>query len=262
MRLLMPLNLVLGGGATGGGGGGTTPPNLIFGSNLLAWYKKATGIYDAIVGGSLVSADATEIGRWEDQSGNGYHATRANGNVGVGHLQWSTATTDRGSGSVHFTGDSAAFLAIPDAVGSALSAAGQGQLWVRIIDPSYDTAAGSWDFGTDAASNHYRYTDGHWYDGFGTNTRKDCGNPTFDTNNVWHVLSVWSAANDYGAVINNGADFSFTTGTNTVAFRTTNVHFGCSNDTYAMNSWVGEIAITKAKATSTQNAQMQTYLST
>lgn len=46
-------------------------------SGLAIWYQGETGIYDSTVGGSAVTADAATIARWEDQSGNGRHATQA-----------------------------------------------------------------------------------------------------------------------------------------------------------------------------------------
>lgn len=44
---------------------------------LKARYRADLGVYDANVGGSLITVDATGIGRWEDQSGNGYHIIQA-----------------------------------------------------------------------------------------------------------------------------------------------------------------------------------------
>jgi hypothetical protein len=47
-------------------------------TGLLAWWdaSDATTLYDATSGGSLVAADGA-VARWEDKSGNGYHATDA-----------------------------------------------------------------------------------------------------------------------------------------------------------------------------------------
>jgi lysophospholipase L1-like esterase len=59
-----------------GGGGSSTPgPDTL--TNLYAWYKAGSGMYDATSGGSLVTTNRGQIARWEDQSGNGRHITQA-----------------------------------------------------------------------------------------------------------------------------------------------------------------------------------------
>lgn len=241
---------------------GVATPDVTLGPNLLVWYKKNTGIYDAISGGSLVSVNGTQIGRWEDQSGNGYHAVRAEP-VTSGNFTWNTTVTDRGAGVLNFHGDNGAYLSIPNAVGTALSSAGHGQMWVRIKKVAGQKCDGSGfaDFGTDSNANHYFWTDCNWYDGWGSNSRKNCGNVSFDTTSAFNVASVWSAPSDYGAMIDNGTHFSFTTVSNTVSFRTSSLRYGCSNATYGQNSYVSEIVIANAKASTAQNTAMQLYLS-
>lgn len=42
-------------------------------TGCLAWFDATTGLYNSAVGGSLVTTDGGNIGRWEDQSGNNRH---------------------------------------------------------------------------------------------------------------------------------------------------------------------------------------------
>ena len=46
-------------------------------SGLSLWLDSTTGLYDATSGGSLVTANAASVARWEDQSGNSRHATQS-----------------------------------------------------------------------------------------------------------------------------------------------------------------------------------------
>jgi hypothetical protein len=45
-------------------------------SGLRLWLDATTGLFDATTGGSAVTTDASEVARWEDQSGNAYHVTQ------------------------------------------------------------------------------------------------------------------------------------------------------------------------------------------
>jgi hypothetical protein len=46
-------------------------------SGLQLWLDATTGLFDATSGGSAVTTNASSVARWEDQSGNGRHATQA-----------------------------------------------------------------------------------------------------------------------------------------------------------------------------------------
>ena len=48
-------------------------PDMIRGLNC--WYDATTGLYNAVSGGTAVTANGGAIYRWEDRSGNGYHLT-------------------------------------------------------------------------------------------------------------------------------------------------------------------------------------------
>ena len=46
-------------------------------SGLQLWLDATTGLFDATSGGNAVTTDGSAVARWEDQSGNGRHATQA-----------------------------------------------------------------------------------------------------------------------------------------------------------------------------------------
>jgi hypothetical protein len=49
-------------------------------SGLQLWLDATTGLFDATSGGSAVTTDGSAVARWEDQSGNGRHATQTTSN--------------------------------------------------------------------------------------------------------------------------------------------------------------------------------------
>jgi len=49
-------------------------------SGLQLWLDATTGLFDATSGGSEVTTDGSSVARWEDQSGNGRHATQTTSN--------------------------------------------------------------------------------------------------------------------------------------------------------------------------------------
>jgi hypothetical protein len=49
-------------------------------ANMTLWLDATTGLFDATTGGSAVTADASAVARWEDQSGNARHFTQSTSN--------------------------------------------------------------------------------------------------------------------------------------------------------------------------------------
>jgi hypothetical protein len=244
--------------ASGGGSGGGGTPDTILTTNLLAWYKKGTGIYDAVSGGSLVSADGTQIGRWEDASGNGYHSTRITA-IGVGDTKWSTSVTDRGSGTVFFNNSSASFSFEP--FRSVIQAGHACEMWIRLKNISDAGGNGGWFLGGTNAT-HFLYSDGHWYDSFFSTNRRDLGNPTPDTSAGFVVVDVYSVTDEWEAFMNNTSLRHDTgAGSNTVDAGSTGYRIG-EDFGYTLGSHVSEIVFSKAKATTTQRNDMYTYLTT
>lgn len=64
-------------GFFGGAAKAFSPSNI---SGLQLWLDATTGLFDATSGGNAVTTDGSAVARWEDQSGNGYHATQGTSN--------------------------------------------------------------------------------------------------------------------------------------------------------------------------------------
>lgn len=226
---------------------GPDGPDVIFGSDLVAWYRAWTGVYTTPGGSTLVSADGDVAGRWEDQSGNGYHLLQPGG-LAIG--QWRTGTTDRSHGTIEFVNTS---YSIPDGLVTTLGSAGVGEMWLRgkLIGP-----AGAWSVSSAGAGTEFYWSgDNHIYDGFGTNSRKDTGISIIQATiaSAFWYYHVYSAAGDWASSFNGSSQFS--TASNTVNFLTTGA-------TFYVKAYVSEIVFTKVKSDSTQNTAMDTYLTT
>lgn len=228
-----------------------TTPDTIFDSDLVAWYKIGTGIYNAISGGSLVSSDNEEVGRWEDASGNGYHALRHT-STSTSSLPWKTGTTFRGVGTVLFS--AGGYLEIPGAVGSAMLAAGAGAMMI-----AFKTSGGSngaWDFSASDFSSHFPYSNGEWYEGFGATARKPMG-AIPDTTTAFHSMCIASSTNISGyiddSLIHSEGIF--------LTFRSSGIKFGESqSSTYKLGAFVSEIVIVQRVPSSDERTAMDTYL--
>lgn len=241
------------------GGGGSLPV-----SSPLVWYKRGTGLYtDA--GTTLASADGDRIAQWNDQSGNGYHATQT---TSADRPEYRPLVTYLSQPALKFKFNDGAgtthnyFLVIPDAVGAALNTAGAGEFFVTLKDTDANTGGlntqrGSWKFGTSGAVALFLWEDGKIYEDWGTNTRHDAISPGQDLSDAFSVYNVWSASNDY-AVNLDGVSL-FTTATSTVSFPATGIHFGeCSG--FGLAAYVSEVVIFARKLTSGDRASMLTYL--
>ncbi len=247
-------------------GGSTQPtPVTTLGSDLLAWWKRGTGIYDALVGGSLVTSDGQEVGRWEDQSGNGYHLVRDSA-INSHFLTWRPGTTHLGAGTIQSfdsgTLDGTHF-AVPDALMTALGSAGEGEIWCSWRARLASQGNGIWAFGNTGGSpnNHYEWTDGHVYDSWGSDTRKDTGdlNASYDIHAAFHVYNVYSKTSDWQSFYNNVSFYS--TGSNTVAFLSTGAKILESvSSAYPWYGFVSEIVIAKKKVTTPQRTAIYNWL--
>lgn len=240
----------------GGGGGGVSTPDVILGSDLIGWFQPGgVGVYDNTTGGSLVSTAGTEVGRWEDQSGNGSHFVR-NGSMAFGHLQWEPATTDnRGFGSVQFSFLNVVTLLAATGLCGALNAAGQGELWVKMMLTRASGSDGGPDFSSAGANAQFEWSDGHVYETFGTNARKDTGIPSIQATvtSAFFVYNVYGAPGDWQSFFNNTSQFSTLTNT---------IDFHASGSTFWYPAYVNEIVFSKAKSSTTQRGDMYTYLTT
>jgi hypothetical protein len=252
--------------APGGGGSPGTLP--VAGATL--WLAPGFGQYtDA--GSTPVSSDGDLILQWNDQSGNGYHATQAAYNPIFGPFPpaYRPGVTNRGKATAGFRTAGASgnhnnyWLDLPNALGTALVAAGEAEMFVVFKNADANTGGavtsrGAWHLGT-AGSSFLLWVDGLIYEGFGTNSRKNSISPGGDLSSAFHVYDVWSKTNDYGILLDNSSLFS--TSTNTVAFNTTSLKFGHDDSGFDdFSAWVSEIIIFPFKLGSTDRGLMYTYL--
>lgn len=176
------------------------------------------GPYGASVNGLMwfdasqeVVANGTLIDSLTDRSGAGNHSAAS---TGATRATLTTAVIN-GKAVYRFNRAQAYNLA------NVFSALTSGEVFLAVkldADPpsSFDWS-GLWHFGTNTDSDHYPFTDGVIYDGWGSTARKTAGNPTLSLAaariyNVSSAPGAWTARLD-------GTQL-FTTATNTVAFTT------------------------------------------
>lgn len=185
-----------------------TPASL---GSLIGWYKA-----DEIEGA------AGTIDTWPDLSGNGHDWTQA-----TGALRPSTVDSVlNGKRIVRFAGH---YLDTPTALWTGLTQGSLFSVTKKLNDPASSTARSAWHNFSNPNFNsgsHFPFTDGVLYAGFGTSSRKNYGNPTPSLAS-WRILSEHSAASNHRVYI-DGTLFN-STGTNTVAFNTTDPRFGWIN---------------------------------
>jgi len=179
-----------------------TPP--LLGSTLLAWWP-----LDRLSGsnGDLIST-------LTDYTGNGNDGVQ-----GSAVAQGTLAVAQQNGLNALRTDGVTSDLTYP-IVGSMFTGLPAGSIfWVFKRDPPNPPlgahTTGLWTFGTDANTDHWPYVDGTIIDGFGSTARHGYGIGT-DFSNNYHILNVWSAANDYTCYI-DGTLF-FHDPTNTVAW--------------------------------------------
>lgn len=165
------------------------------------------GFQPTDISGLAVWLDADDRGsttnQWDDKSGNSRH--------------FNSPTADN---FPTFSGGIATFDGVNDYLnGPSLASLTAGEVFCQIkkaVDPPVTgSKTGMWKFGTDTFQDHYQYTDGNAYLGFGSNTRKNTGNPSQNTA-VWHTLGIISISGEFTVYTNSTTHF--TTASNTVAF--------------------------------------------
>lgn len=118
----------------------------------------------------------------------------------------------------------------------------EGEVFVVIkaaADPATSNLKGSYAlFGTDINVAHYPFTDGTIYDDFGSNVRKNTGNPATNLAS-WNLYNISTKANSWVNRI-NGTQFYSTT-SNTVAWSTA-PQFGGNANTDGDSGFDGDIA--------------------
>jgi hypothetical protein len=169
-------------------------------SGLRLWLDSSLGLYDATTGGSLVTTNSAAVRRWEDRSGNNFHATATSSSSAPTLFlnQVNARPALRFSGSQNFR--------LPVILnGSAATA-------FIVVTPSTEASNSGpllGNMGSDSSSGHYPYQGGSIYDKFATTARKG---PIAQPGGFfsWHLYAVSSAPSLWRYFFNGAVHFSTT----------------------------------------------------
>jgi len=171
-------------------------------ANLHIWHK----------GSSLTGSNGSSVSTWVDSSGHSYDSTGGNGVT--------LDTTGLNSiNVVNSPGASSPGMNIANVLSGLTEAAIYAVVKATTDPPGVSSNSGGWSFTGSgdytSVGNHYPFTDGVVYDGFGSTTRKTTGNPTVALT-TWHIVSMHSKSASYEMWINGTLHYS--TGINTVGW--------------------------------------------
>lgn len=236
-----------------GSAGGTLPESV---TSLEAWY-------DASV---QALADGANLNPWPDETGNGWTASTANPGptLQTNELNGLSVAQFANTGATPGSGDGFG-------ISSSLMSGATSGCYFAVFKSEADPAASGFNagpvignFGGAAGGNaasHHPYSDGTFYEHFGTGTRKTLGNPTPSFSSTYRIYSVHSATSDYRAYI-DGTSF-FSTASNTVDFGSQNKNLGwaLSNNGNKFLGKIAEILIFKNDVlTTTDRQRIEGYL--
>jgi hypothetical protein len=220
--------------------------------NLAGWWDASdpATLFDATTGGSLVSASGA-VARWEDKSGNGFHATQGTANNRPLRL----AAQFNGRDALDFDGSN-------DSLGLAsnITLINGASIIVVAQKQTNASGAGMHSFSGAGASdrNHHPFGDNNYYDSFGRTTRTSTA-MAFDTNlNVFSTIagSQWTLRRNNVTLLQNSY-----TASNQFASRTQ--AFGTSDQGLTSFCWDGlicEVLVYTRGITDSENAQIYEYL--
>jgi hypothetical protein len=222
-----------------GAAGAFSPDDL---AGLEGWWKAD----------SLVLADGDPVATWTDSSGNGRDATQ-----GTASLR-PTYRTNVVNGLPIVRGDeSDDSLVLPD----FLTGFTAGTLfWVAKVGadpPGGDNSAPALFFGSHGSDEHWPWTDGNIYYGFGSTVRHTVGDLATSLADAFRVWANISAASDWRVYLNGSLEFS--TITNTVGFGTTPTMFRAGTGARFRGD-VAEILVYSRALSDTERQQVEDYL--
>ena len=225
-------------------------------TNLWTWLKADAGVYSDA--GTTPATNGGTVQQWNDSHTGARHfaqATAGNRPTWVTNAINTTLPALRFDPTVVDTPATAQYLLGPSA--SALTA---GEIFIVVkkagADPGDGTKASLWDFEANGNSNVYPYSDGHIYDGWGSGSRYDSGDPTPSVN-TWRLYNVVSTSSEWTSFIDGTQQF--TTSPGNVAFgipnlgRDTNTGKGFGGD-------VAELIMYSAKCSAPDKVQTKAYI--
>lgn len=225
-------------------------------SGLRLWLDASVGLYDAETGGNPVTTAAPVL-RWEDQSGNGFHAT-ASASVAP-----SLALSQVNSRpAVLFPSNGGKYFNLPNPL-NATSAS------VFVVVKSTQTGSDGGPLIGMIGSNNEYWSDSHYpyqnsaiEDGFAATTRKTIS-PIPSNIFTWHLYNVLSANSNWRYINNGSVYFSTTSNTyNGASFsgRTPKIGYSNSRGDWFYRGTIAEIIIYNSALGETDRQTVTEYL--
>lgn len=223
-------------------------------TDIIAWLRADTGLYqDLLAHTTPVTADGQSVGTWADKTTNGRDASP---DISANRPIWKQAIY--GSKAIVRFNGSNQFLVFANTAFTSLAGA---ELFVVAKKTGNSDTKGICHISGDGLQSHHRYSDNHIYDGFGSNSRKDCGTGGPDLSTAFRVFNVISVSGEYTLNIDNSQVFTTATNTtsNTVNNNSVGSGSGGSGGVGPMAGDIAELVIYNRKLTSTERTQAFNY---
>lgn len=219
-------------------------------AGLSLWLDASVGLYDAATGGNPVTTAAPVL-RWEDQSGNGFHATAVSAtapSLALSQINSLPALAFNGS---QFT--------VPNVISGATAASA----FIVVLPSSTGGDGGPMlgNFGTASSSGHYPYQAGAIYDKWASTYRK--GPITQPAGFFsWHLYHVHNATGDWRYYFNGAQHFSTTANTFSGSTYSASPYIAVdqAGGTYRFKGSIAEIVIYNSALSETDRQTVTEYL--
>ncbi len=217
-------------------------------SGLRLWLDSSVGLYDAMSGGNLVTTNSAAVRRWEDRSGNEFHATGTNSpTLSLNQVNTLPALTFNGS----------QYLSLPTYLNGTEAS------FFVVAKPSStpsDNGPLLGNVGSASSSGHYPYQAGGIYDKTASSVRKGpITQPSGFFN--WHLYNVTSADNNWRYLFNGSLHFSTTSNTYNATFGSApTIAFDQAGGSYAFNGSIAEIIVYNTALSESDRLAVSEYL--
>jgi len=220
-------------------------------AGLRLWLDASEGLYDAATGGNAVTTDTAPVLRWEDRSGNGFHATAVSSTAPTLSLnQVNSLPAIALSGSQQ--------MLLPTYLDGTAATV------FVVVNPSTistDNGPLLGNIGSDNSSSHYPYRGGAIYDKTASTSRKDAITQPAGFFS-WHLYNVISATGSWKYLFNGTEAFSTTSNTYAGAYFTTPPSIGLdqAGGTYRFRGSIAEIVVYNTALSETERFTVSEYL--
>ena len=215
-------------------------------AGLQLWLDATTGLFDATSGGNAVTTDGSAVARWEDQSGNGRHATQTT----LNNRPVLKTSVKNGKNVLRFDGDNDGLQITSYALGSSPSYS----VFIVIYQNGLKFAV--WLEGGNL--NPYLSTVASVNKGF----RHFDGSNSFDvtdtTEDLWNLFSYRQSTTARNYFRNNGTISTGTASTRAATFE----YIGRSNNGFYYKGDIAELVIYSSYLSDSNRELVRDYLNT